>query len=131
MYTTSLCHCKNSDEGRERGRESLGLARMRREKSPERVPDWLLGGHVRRRVLEALDEQGWTAIELAEHINAAEPTVFEVFRAMKPLGGIEPVGPRGTYRLSHDGIGSAVRALIQAAKPFEGDPVSQPPSRRG
>ena len=57
---------------------------MRR--ATERVPDWLLGGHVRRRVLEALDEQGWTAIELAEHINAAEPTVFEVFRAMKPLG---------------------------------------------
>jgi hypothetical protein len=102
---------------------------MTRDKGPERVPDWLLGGHVRRRVLEALAEKAWTAIDLAEHIDAAEPTVFEVFRAMKPLGAIERVGTRGTYQLSNEGVGDALRRLIDAAKPFRADPVSRPPGR--
>jgi hypothetical protein len=102
---------------------------MTRDKSPERVPDWLLGGHVRRRVLENLAERPWTAIALAEHIDAAEPTVFEVFRAMKPLGAVEPVGTRGTYRLSRGGMGKAIRALIRSAEPYRDRPVSRPPGR--
>jgi hypothetical protein len=102
---------------------------MTRDKSPERVPDWLFGGHVRRRVLEALAEKAWTAIDLAEHIDAAEPTVFEVFRAMKPLGAIERIGARGTYQLSNKGVGEALRGLIDAASPFRVDPVDRPPGR--
>jgi hypothetical protein len=102
---------------------------MTRDKSPERVPDWLLGGHVRRRVLENLADREWTAIELAEHINAAAPTVFEVLRAMKPIGAVERVGPRGAYRLSRRGVGKAIRTLLVAAEPFREEVVSRPPGR--
>ena len=103
---------------------------MTRDQTPEQVPDWLLGGHVRRRVLEnLLNKQGWTAIDLAEHIDAGQASVFEVFRAMKPLGALERAGPRGTYRLSHHGVGAAIRCLIAASAQFNDDPVSRPPGR--
>jgi len=103
---------------------------MTRDGSPERVPDWLLGGHVRRRVLERLtDKRGWTAAALAAEIDAGDATVFEVLRVLKPLGAVERVGARGTYRLSHDGLGSAIRTLVTAGSRFSHERVARPPGR--
>lgn len=85
---------------------------------------------MRRRVLEGLAAQPWTAIALAEHINAGEATVFEVIRALKAIGGVDRIaGSRGSYQLSAAGIGEALRALIDAAKPFDEHAVSRPPGR--
>jgi hypothetical protein len=103
---------------------------MTRDQVPERVPDWLLGGHVRRRVFEHLQaKKGWTAAALAKEIDACEATVFEVFRALKPLEAIEPVGARGTYRLSESGVGGAIRKLLAAGSAFSDQKVSRPPGR--
>jgi hypothetical protein len=103
---------------------------MTRDQSPERIPDWLLGGRVRRRVFERLtDRQGWTARDLAEEIDAGVATVFEVFRALRPLGALEPTGPRGSYRLASSGVGGAIRRLLVAGSGFAGEPVSRPPGR--
>jgi hypothetical protein len=103
---------------------------MTRHEAPERVPDWLLGGHVRRRVFEQLrSREGWTAPELAHEIDAGQATVYDLFRALKPLGALEPTGPRGAYRLTRSGLGKAIRALLDAGSPFEKDAVSRPPGR--
>lgn len=103
---------------------------MTRDSVPERVPDWLLGGHVRRRVFEQLtDRHGWSASALAEEIDASSATVYEVFRALKPLGALESTGPRGSYRLTRSGVGKAIRQLLAAGSAFENDPLSRPPGR--
>jgi hypothetical protein len=103
---------------------------MTRDKAPERVPDWLLGGHVRRRVFEQLrSRDGWNAPELAKEINAGQATVYDVFRALKPLGALEPTGPRGSYRLTHSGVGKAIRLLLDAGSQFSEQQVNRPPGR--
>lgn len=103
---------------------------MTRHDAPERVPDWLLGGHVRRRVFEELRaRKGWTAPKLAEEIDAGQATVYEVFRALKPLGALESTGTHGAYRLTRSGVGKAIRALLDAGSAYEEDPVSRPPGR--
>jgi predicted transcriptional regulator len=103
---------------------------MTRHEAPERVPDWLLGGHVRRRVFEQLrSRDGWTAPDLADEINAGQATVYDVFRALKPLGALEPTGPRGAYRLTRSGVGKAIRELLSAGAAFEQDAVSRAPGR--
>jgi hypothetical protein len=103
---------------------------MTRDAVPERVPDWLLGGHVRRRVFERLRARhGWSASALAEEIDAGEATVYEVFRALKPLGALEAAGPPGSYRLTRSGVGKAIRALLRAGANFEHESLSRPPGR--
>jgi hypothetical protein len=103
---------------------------MTLHKAPERVPDWLLGGHVRRRVFEHLrSSDGWNAPELAKEINAGQATVYDVFRALKPLGALEPTGPRGSYRLTRSGVGNAIRLLLDAGSQFSEQQVNRPPGR--
>lgn len=102
---------------------------MTRHDAPERVPDWLLGGHVRQRIFEQLrSPEGWTAPALADEIDAGQATVYDVFRALRPLGALEATGP-GAYRLTSSGVGKAIRALLAAGSEFEQDPVSRPPGR--
>jgi hypothetical protein len=103
---------------------------MTRIEDPERVPDWLLGGRVRRRVLQALDgRRGARAVEIAAMINAGEATVFEVIRGLKRIGAVEPVA-RGSYRIAReDRIGCALHNLLVAAETKRDEPVSRPPGR--
>lgn len=103
---------------------------MTRDAAPERVPDWLLGGHVRRRVFEQLrSSDGWNAADLAKEINAGQATVYDVFRVLKPLGALEPTGRRGSYRLTRTGVGKAIRLLLEASSQFSEQQVSRPPGR--
>lgn len=103
---------------------------MTRIDAPERVPDWLLGGRVRRRVLEKLDEApGSTAREIADKIDAGEATVYEILRALTPLDALTRLG-RGRYRLNRQSpVGRAIRALLRAGAPFADKAVDRPPGR--
>ena len=98
--------------------------------APERVPDWLLGGRVRRRILERLvDPQGSRAAKLASEIDAGEATVYEVIRGLRAIGAIETLD-RGHYRLARDQpVAKALRSLIAASLEYAEVPVSRPPGR--
>lgn len=103
---------------------------MTRLDAPERVPDWLLGGQVRRRVFEGLMQtHGCNASELADEIGAGESTVYEVIRALRDIGAIEKVA-RGRYRLARQPrVAKALRSLIIASSEFADKPVNRPPGR--
>jgi predicted transcriptional regulator len=103
---------------------------MTRLSTSERVPDWLLGGQVRRRVFEGLARRGGCkAAELAEEIDAGESTVYEVIRALKHMGAIEEL-ERGRYRLARQTrVAKALRSLVTASRDFADVPVDRPPGR--
>lgn len=103
---------------------------MTRLSAPERVPDWLLGGRVRRRVFEGLVQpEGCNAAELAKEIGASDSTVYEVIRALRDIGAIEKVA-RGRYRLADQPqVAKALRSLIAASGEFADRSVSRPPGR--
>lgn len=109
---------------------SKATGRMTRLDAPERMPDWLMGGQVRRRVFEALARpRGCKAAALAEEIGASEATVYEVIRALKQIGAVEKL-ERGRYRLAHEQrVAQALRSLVVAAREFADTPVSRPPGR--
>ncbi len=103
---------------------------MTRVDVPERVPDWLLGGQVRRRVFEALARpDGCNAAELAREIDAGEATVYEVIRALREIGALETI-ERGRYRLARKApVAKALRSLVTASREFADRPISRPPGR--
>jgi predicted transcriptional regulator len=103
---------------------------MTRIDAPERVPDWLLGGRVRRRVITALtSKEGCNVADLAEEINAGDATVYEVLRALRGMGALEKVA-RGRWRLARDQpVARALRALVAAGHEHSDWRVSRPPGR--
>jgi hypothetical protein len=100
----------------------------------EVVPDWVLGGVTRRRILERLAEtgDGWTGQALEDDLSIGRAWVFEVLRALRAIHAIERVpGSRAAYRLSQtDPVGAALRVLLEALKGYADTPVSRPPSRK-
>ncbi|WP_445151371.1 hypothetical protein [Baekduia sp. Peel2402] len=99
---------------------------------PELLPDWLLGGAGRRRILERLVEDGgWTGRALEEELDLGHAWVFEVLRVLLQAEAIERVpDTRGRYRLAKTGLGKSLRSTLKALEPFAATPVSRPPSRR-
>jgi len=103
---------------------------MTRDPTPERVPDWLLGGRVRRRIFAALAAPaGAAANQIAKDIDAGPAFVYEVLRALKPINAVESTGTRGHYRLTKTGVGEAIRNLLDAGAAFSEKPVSRPSGR--
>lgn len=98
------------------------------------VPDWLLGGNRKRRVLAALADASrrwWTVAELAEELDCGASTVYEILRALRPLGVLEQRAG-GRIRLAQRGpLATAMRRLLVALAPFEAHAVERPPRRRG
>jgi DNA-binding IclR family transcriptional regulator len=98
------------------------------------VPDWLLGGNRKRRVLQALAEErpdGWTAAELSERLGCGRTTAHEILRSLRPLGVLE-ARPGGGVRLdNHSQLARALRGLLAALQPLESQVVERPPRRRG
>jgi DNA-binding IclR family transcriptional regulator len=97
----------------------------------DEVPDWLLGGNRKRRVLAALARsgrrRGWTAAELSDELGCGLTTAHEILRVLRPLGLLETL-PGGGVRLTRDGsLARALRALLAALAPFEGQRVDRPP----
>jgi DNA-binding IclR family transcriptional regulator len=99
----------------------------------DQVPDWLLGGNRKRRVLAALADRadGWTPAELSYELGCGVTTVYEILRGLRPLGLVERL-PAGRVRLSRTGaLARSLRALLVALEPLEGRLVDRPPRRRG
>src|SRR4051812_46897347 len=84
------------------------------------VPDWLLGGNRKRRVLQALTEDrqdGWTAAQLTTELGCSRTTAHEILRSLRPLGVLES-RPGGGVRLGEDDpLAVALRDLLLALKP--------------
>jgi Mn-dependent DtxR family transcriptional regulator len=104
------------------------------EHPTDQVPDWLLGGNRKRRVLAMLARRsphGWTVAELSDELGCGPTTVYEIVRALRPLGLLEPL-PGGRLRLARKGrLAGALRALLAALAPLENESVDRPPRRRG
>jgi DNA-binding HxlR family transcriptional regulator len=100
----------------------------------EVIPDWVLGGAARRRILERLAEpgDGWTGKLLVADLEIGPAWVYEVLRALKAIDAVERVpGSRAAYRLSQtEPVGAALRSLLEALQRYADTPVSRPPSRR-
>ena len=98
----------------------------------ERLSDWLLGGRGRYAVFERLvvAREGLKAEELGRELGLSRPWVFEIFRALKPTGVLQPVD-RGRYRL-RDGhpLTEALRSMTAAASAYKDLTVERPPRRR-
>jgi hypothetical protein len=99
----------------------------------DEVPDWLLGGNRKRQVLAALARPncntGWTAAQLSEQLGCGVTTAHEVLRGLRPLGVLEQHPAGGVSLTRGNKLGRALRAVIAALAPFEGQSVERP--RRG
>jgi hypothetical protein len=95
------------------------------------VPDWVLGGARRRLVFERLKEDdGWSAIKLANEIGGGDAWVFEIYRILRSVEALEPVD-QGRYRLTRGNpLADALVAMLDALKPYRDTPVDRPPSRK-
>src|SRR4051794_16757688 len=105
------------------------------QRPPDAVPDWLLGGNRKRRVLQALADDrrpnGWSAAELSAELGCGRTTAHEILRSLRPLDVLEE-RPGGGVRLARRGaLASALRRLIAALAPLENETVERPPRRRG
>lgn len=99
--------------------------------APYRAPDWLLGGHRKRLVLQALAKpDGQRADELAEELGIGRATVFEILRALRDLG-VLVVSVNGGWRLdTNTQLGGAIATLLSALAPLEHHEVARPPRAR-
>jgi hypothetical protein len=94
------------------------------------VPDWLLGGYRKRRVLEALAWQrpklGWTVAALVEKEICAQATAYEILRGLRPLGVLEN-RPGGGVVLRQEGdLAEALRTFLVALRPLSTEEVDRP-----
>lgn len=99
------------------------------------IPDWLLGGNRKRRVLAALaapqQPEGWKLSELAEMLGCGRTTVFETVRALRPLHVMTEDGA-GHVRLdAATDLGQALIELLRAVDAFGDISVDRPPRGRG
>lgn len=98
------------------------------------VPDWLLGGNRKRRVLAALAdrdrEPAWSVRELVDDLRCGRSTVYEIVRALRKLDVMDEVSD-GRLRLDvQTDLGDAIAGLLQALAPFADAPVDRPPRAR-
>jgi len=105
------------------------------EQPADAVPDWILGGNRKRRVLAALAvsgrRRGWTAAQLSNELGCGRTTAHEILRGLQPLGLLETL-PGGGVRLARRGaLAQALRRLLAALAPLEREQVDRPPRRRG
>jgi len=103
----------------------------RQAPDPHRVPDWMLGGHRRRLILQALaTDGGCNADALASEADIGRSTVFEMLRALRDIGAIARA-PDGSWRLDTDtALGAAINDLLTAVLPLDGCAVDRPPRAR-
>lgn len=103
----------------------------RQAPDPHRVPDWMLGGHRRRVILQALAAEGGCKGDvLASEADIGRATVFEMLRALRDLGAIARA-PTGAWRLDTDtALGAALNDLLTAVVPLDGRAVDRPPRAR-
>ncbi len=98
------------------------------------VPDWLLGGNRKRRVLAALAEprkpEGWKPNELATALGCGRTTVFEIVRGLRSLQVVADDGA-GHVRLDPaTTLGKALIELLLVVDAFAAISVDRPPRAR-
>jgi Mn-dependent DtxR family transcriptional regulator len=76
-------------------------------------------------------KDGWTVDALAKRLGCGPTTVYEILRALRPLGVIETRRGGGLALARTGDIATPLRRLLRALAPFEGDTVDRPPRRRG
>jgi hypothetical protein len=99
------------------------------------IPDWLLGGNRKRRVLAALAAPpapaGWKPSELATTLGCGRTTVFETVRALRSLHVVTEDGA-GHVRLDPSTpLGDALIELLRVVDAFADTVVDRPPRARG
>ncbi|HWT95392.1 MAG TPA: hypothetical protein VN238_20515 [Solirubrobacteraceae bacterium] len=98
------------------------------------VPDWLLGGNRKRRVLQALaappDARGWLVADLADELECGRTTVFEIVRALRPLGVVQRDAQGRVHLDSDSELGGALIGLLRAVRAVESVGVDRPPRAR-
>jgi DNA-binding IclR family transcriptional regulator len=97
------------------------------------VPDWLLGGNRKRRVLDALakpqDAAGWKPAQLAETLKCGRTTVFEIVRVLRGLKILEE--DAGHVRIASSApLGRALIDLLDAVDNFMDQAIDRPPRTR-
>jgi hypothetical protein len=97
------------------------------------VPDWLLGGNRKRRVLAALAdpqrEHAWTVRELVAQLRCGRSTVYETIRALRALDVLDLADGRLQFDPDSE-LANAIVALIHALAPFASQGVDRPPRAR-
>ncbi len=78
--------------------------------------------------MQALAESvpGVNCRALADSRGFGESTVYEIVRALRDGGALDPPNA-GQYRLSNAGVGGALRNLLNALNDLDHVPVSKPP----
>ncbi len=96
------------------------------------VPDWLLGGNRKRRLLAELLENPnrLGAAGLADHLGCGRTTAFETIRALRALDAIEQNRSHGVRLIADHELTKAVGVMLRALQPFADEPVDRPPRRR-
>ena len=115
-------------------KESYSRVQMPNRPRPnDALSDWLLGGHRKRLVIEALanaPDAGVRAQAVAADGSVGRATAFETFRALRSAGAIEQKGA-GAYRLDeNDDLGEALLKVVRALRRRGDVVVDRPPSRR-
>ena len=94
------------------------------------LPDWLMGGNRKRRVLASLSdpdrEGGWTVAELVEELACGRSTVFEIVRGLRAVGVLSARDGRIRLDLETQ-LGAAIAQLLAALEPFAAREVDRPP----
>ncbi len=98
------------------------------------VPDWLMGGNRKRRVLASLADpgrdQGWTVADLVDELGCGRSTAFEIVRGLRSVDVL--VARDGRIRLDIETqLGAAIAGMLTALEPFAARSVDRPPRRRG
>lgn len=98
---------------------------------PPVVADWLLGGHRKRLVVQALAApSGWGADDLASELGIGRSTVHETFRALRAAGALTR-SPSGGWVLDRRSpLGAALRDVVVALMPLDGVEVDLPRRQR-
>lgn len=104
-----------------------------RPRPSDALSDWLLGGHRKRLVVEALADAPATGVRaeaVAADGSVGRATAFETFRALRSAGALDRRGA-GAYRLDEDDdLGSALLNIVKAMRRRGDVLVDRPPSRR-
>lgn len=99
------------------------------------VPDWLMGGNRKRRILAALASpsrrDGWTVKELIDELQCGRSTAYETVRGLRALGVLQ-ITSSGRVRLAARApLTKAIKRMIGALEPYATDSVDRPPRTRG
>jgi hypothetical protein len=97
------------------------------------VPDWLMGGNRKRRVLAALAHPprgGWTVPKLIDDIGCGRSTAYEIVRGLRALDVLEATSSGGIRLASRAPLGKAIRRMVDALEPYDATSVDRPPRPR-